>query len=406
MDYSTDAIYTWYRNNVQVQKGTDSSYVAYVSGSYSVEVSYGDCSDNTEVAVTLRFLPDLQWTTNPTATIEGDSVIFTGCLTNVGKAAFFPPIYITYYKNDILAGNILIVDTIKEIIMPDSTLCFRFVLHGVQSYAPVNSIWISVNDSNSVYPHQRQCALNGRFEIKMKVSSLLYGTVFPFIHKENMGSQIVEDFFNSAFPVEVKLYAATATNPTAIRSSTPLHETTAQYYPQTGTRTNSFSPGTFLYLDNQGVRIHWDSLFDMAPTAYTPEPSDLGKWLMDGNLVTTRPIGLFVFEDVPEGDYVLVISRAGYMTRYAEVHVDEAGGSLRHRELVPGDVNDDGVIDDADIQLIISNATSSWVNEKYNSRYDINSDGRVDGLDVSAARAFVGFKAKFYSDTKEWLEKY
>jgi len=240
----------------------------------------------------------------------------------------------------------------------------------------------------------------------MKVS-LLHGTVFPFIHVE---AEEVSKRFDTLFPVTARLYPVPKVGATSdpIRSlldSTFLFEDTARYYEQGIGKLTSFDPGSLLHLDNPGTLIHWDSLFSSA-TPTTEPVLDLGALLLQGELSSLRPIGLFSFANVPVGDYILVLFRAGYLTRFAEIHVTPESSRLGHRELVPGDANGDGEVRFDDILLIFQN-TASWNDDViYDSRYDMNADGQVNSADISVARAMLGFKVIFYSDTREWLEKY
>jgi len=110
-------------------------------------------------------LPNIVWKTEPTATVAGDSVTFTGCITNTGDAALQAPFYITFYKNDTIAANIIALDSIQEKLMADSTLCFEFTVNNISAHAPVTSIWISINDRNGDYPYQAQCMVDGRREV-------------------------------------------------------------------------------------------------------------------------------------------------------------------------------------------------------------------------------------------------
>ena len=114
-------------------------------------------------------LPNIIWETAPSATAAGDSITFTGCITNIGDATLQTPIYITLYKNDTLPsnmpGNILAVDTLQTTLMAGDTLCFSLSVKNICSHAPFTSIWISINDSNGIYPYQQQCEIDGRKEI-------------------------------------------------------------------------------------------------------------------------------------------------------------------------------------------------------------------------------------------------
>jgi len=112
-------------------------------------------------------LPDIVWEGTPTATLSGDSVTFAGCITNTGAAALQGPIYVTFYKNDTLPGNIIAMDSIPMAVKAGDTGCLSLAVHNIRSYQPFSSIWISVNDRNGAYPYQRQCEVNGRFELSV-----------------------------------------------------------------------------------------------------------------------------------------------------------------------------------------------------------------------------------------------
>ena len=110
-------------------------------------------------------LPNIVWTTHPSVTVAEDSAVLAGCIKNTGAATLQAPIYITYYKNDTATtANIIARDSISQNIKADSTLCFTFTIKNISSYAPITSIWVSVNDKNGVYPYQQQCMVNGRRE--------------------------------------------------------------------------------------------------------------------------------------------------------------------------------------------------------------------------------------------------
>ncbi|MCL2435866.1 MAG: hypothetical protein FWD09_07000 [Lentimicrobiaceae bacterium] len=72
------------------------------------------------------------------------------------------PIYFTYYKNDTIPANIIALDSIQSALPAGDTLCFTFTIHNWNAYEPIDSVWISANDRNGVYPYQAQCVTDGR----------------------------------------------------------------------------------------------------------------------------------------------------------------------------------------------------------------------------------------------------
>jgi hypothetical protein len=346
------------------------------------------------------------WYGTPTMAERNDSLIFTGCIKNIGDAALQLPIHITYYANDTIPANIIKMDTIPRVLSAGATLCFESVFDDICIY---DTIWISVNDNNGDYPYQAQCEVNGRYPFTGCANSVTYGTVFPNVHhRQTTPEKEIIKLLNTQFAVTAKLYPVPALGSTAdpiksVLDSTPLAETQIKHYIPSADLKAGANPGNILHLDNPGIPIHWNLLFgENAPT--TPPYIELPLMETFEEDETTF-IGMYVFEDVPEGDYILALSRAGCVSRFAEVHIGATGGSCGHRELILGDVNGDGEVNTEDLRLIGENA-ASFSDEGYDSRYDLNADGKVDAADISTARAFLGFKAVFYSDTKTWVDKY
>jgi len=123
----------------------------------------------------LNTIGDLYWpqanivfASTPQATSTCDSAVVTGCITNIGDAALQAPIYVTFYKNDTIAANIISLTTLQKNLQVDSTLCFKFTIKNINNYAPYKSIWISINDRNGVYPYQAQCEVDGRRKLNVK----------------------------------------------------------------------------------------------------------------------------------------------------------------------------------------------------------------------------------------------
>ena len=112
-------------------------------------------------------MPNITWAAAPAVTVNGDSAVFNGCVTNTGSAALLMPVFVTYYKNDTISANIIAIDSISSSLSKDSTLCFRFAIRNLNRFAPLSSVWISVNDRNGVYPYQTQCMVNGRYQVNL-----------------------------------------------------------------------------------------------------------------------------------------------------------------------------------------------------------------------------------------------
>ena len=125
-------------------------------------------------------LSDVIWHTEMEATHyhNGDSIVFTGCIKNVGLATLHTPIYFTFYKNDTTYANIYVnmiaIDSIQTSLAVGDTLCFSFTLKNISQHDPITSIWISVNDKGTgayPYPYQPQCNIDGRREFPIQFPS-------------------------------------------------------------------------------------------------------------------------------------------------------------------------------------------------------------------------------------------
>jgi hypothetical protein len=151
--------------------------------------------------------------------------------------------------------------------------------------------------------------------------------------------------------------------------------------------------------NNPGVAIDW-SIINKIQTS----PPDSTSVTPGQKPKLPEAVGLYRFENVPQGDYVLVLSRPGYLPRYAKITILNDNLTVGHREIIGGDVNGDMAINALDI-----NATNSRVVSKFNSignyeaRFDINGDDQIDSDDVDLIRFFQAFHIEGYTDTLEWL---
>jgi len=115
-----------------------------------------------EDAHPLGLLPNIAWSTEPSISIAGNVATIKGCIRNDGNAALNGPLYVTFYKNDTIAANILAVDNLNKRLMPNEIFCFTTKVYNLGSFAPITNLWISVNDSAGYYPYGAQCERDGR----------------------------------------------------------------------------------------------------------------------------------------------------------------------------------------------------------------------------------------------------
>jgi len=120
-----------------------------------------------------RLLANIVWEKpDPTVTYDGDSLVFEGCIKNIGDVALQKPFYVAYYKNDTIQSNLIAIDSVDHVIMKNSTYCFRLVLKNLSTLpngTDLNTVWLSINDKGTgKYPCQGQCEVDGRREFKLR----------------------------------------------------------------------------------------------------------------------------------------------------------------------------------------------------------------------------------------------
>lgn len=228
------------------------------------------------------------------------------------------------------------------------------------------------------------------------------GTVFPFVNE-------ADPDFNKLFPVTVKLYPvppADDNDPIVkLQSSTPVHSVLATYYNGTVDVPAPKNPGALNLENNPGLPIDWSQIGKTQGTGDNTPLSGLGD-------MPTSPIGLFRIVGVAEGDYILEISRKGYLTRWGKVTIN-ADTYLGHREILPGNVdgslhinvNGDLRIDERDVSRL--NARRAMIGTtKYNPAYDLNADGQVDGYDISTILSKWYATVLIYEEISDWINNY
>ncbi|MDR2009138.1 MAG: hypothetical protein LBQ22_01480 [Bacteroidales bacterium] len=221
------------------------------------------------------------------------------------------------------------------------------------------------------------------------------GTVFPFVHEN-------DPEFNSLFPVSIKLYPVppqdTEDPLRDLFNSTPLYRTSAIYYDGSifipGTPKN---PGTLNAQDNPGLPIDW-ALIGKTQGDIDNTP------LAEGEL-PDAPIGMYMIERVHEGDYILEISRQGYIIRLGKITIS-SDTYLGHREILPGDVNSDFYVNAYDLSKINSKESVHQGNV-YDPKYDFNANGTIDFReDNNTIISNFGASIEIYIETQEWLRNY
>ena len=225
-------------------------------------------------------------------------------------------------------------------------------------------------------------------------SYTLYGTIFPFVHK-------TEEDFDTLFHVTARLYAVSQIEGKmnilfALKKTTPLKESEVGFYDgSVFVPTTPLHPGEIGSINNPGLPINWEHLGNQ-------NTRSLSATVTPENNFPDRPVGIYAFENVDEGDYILTLSAPGFVTRYAKIMVDNSN-SLGHRELIPGDFNNDGIIDQRD--AAVDNAMMAlYPHHKYKIKYDVDTDKAVDEEDVKlVTEIYLGFVILLYEETWDWL---
>jgi len=224
----------------------------------------------------------------------------------------------------------------------------------------------------------------------------VYGTMFPFVHMGNAE-------FDDKFPVTVSLFevptGATGDPVTEILNSTPVQTVKASFYDGTvyipGTPK---SPGVIGNTNNPGEEINWAEI-------------GRSKDIVDNTPVTKldnqpdKPVGMYKFENIVPGDYILEISRLGFVTRWGLVTIDKHGMTLGHRELIAGDVNGDFIVTNADASNLYSGEYDES-DPNYDPRFDVNGDGNVNSSDMQIILYNLNANIGTYMETLNWINSY
>jgi hypothetical protein len=224
------------------------------------------------------------------------------------------------------------------------------------------------------------------------------GTVFPFVHEGDSN-------FNGLFPITVKLYMVPPQNAwdqiDYMLETIPLYTTLATYYDGSifipGTPKN---PGVINRTDNPGLPINWLMIKQIQGTVDSTLLTGVGD-------MPTSTIGMYEFEKVGKGDYILEISRQGFITRWAKITVAPVASgeanNIGHREIVPGDVNGNFTVDVHDFSNILKK-TSTNGKSKYDPKYDFDANGQVyPSEDNSTILYNIGASYEIYMETLQWL---
>ena len=225
--------------------------------------------------------------------------------------------------------------------------------------------------------------------VTVTINNNPFGTVFPFVYIGDAG-------FDSRFVTTAKLYAmppATVVDKLGyIRKQTPLQTVQVEYYNCTPTTLIAGipeQPGTMGFFNNAGMPIQWHLL------GYSGTPNNATGRCPD------TPIGIYTFKNVDTGNYILEISRQGFLSCYGVIEVT-GSTYLGHRELIGGDVNGDLVIDGKDISATTLK-NYSFGHPSYEWKYDLTGNKEVGDDDINIIRINMNAGHTIYLETKIWV---
>jgi hypothetical protein len=220
----------------------------------------------------------------------------------------------------------------------------------------------------------------------------VYGTMFPFVHTG-------AESFDSKYPVTVKLLPVPAKDGndpiTTLLASEAVQTVKATYYDGSvhipGTPKD---PGVIGATNNPGEKINWAELGKSVGAVSDATVAE-GEY-------PVPPVGMFKFENVIPGEYILEISRQGFIVRWAKVTISVDGMSLGHRELIAGDVFASFLIDGADVSDINSHIYDAD-NMEFAPKYDLNGDGNISAEDMQIIIGNMNANITTYLETLKWI---
>lgn len=221
----------------------------------------------------------------------------------------------------------------------------------------------------------------------------VYGTVFPFVDNNENKFTIHAKLFEvppmGSYPIET------------ILASQPLYTTTVTKHDgKLYLETTPKDPGTMGVAFNPGLPINWS---EIKPQLIAPT-GDYEKLAKGEN--PNKRIGFYTFKNVKDGDYVLEISRDGYLVRWGLVTINKHKMTLGHREILSGNVTlgDFMIRNDDNQELQINYADDT--EPRYKWKYDLNGDGIINAVDRAILLFNLDAFISIYKETYDWAIEY
>lgn len=105
----------------------------------------------------------------------------------------------------------------------------------------------------------------------------------------------------------------------------------------------------------------------------------------------------FSLTGIHSGDYIVEIIRPGYITFLKKISLTDNAVDLGSIELIPGDVNSDGIIDSNDITIINELNGLGYGDDNYTIFADFNGDKVINSIDMLTAKANLNKNINSYS---------
>ena len=175
------------------------------------------------------------------AVADGDSVLITLTMTNLGEAAIGPPIHYTVYKESVSAGNSIKHDSANIVINPLGSATITFKVESL----PVFKLVVRINDKNNQFPYQSECVpsnnvidfINPFLNLLMKKEATL--KISPPFKHEGTKSNPVTVLYNENVEYKITFRNANVNNGTTVY----VHDTVPAYMNYIGsTPTASLTP--------------------------------------------------------------------------------------------------------------------------------------------------------------------
>ena len=109
------------------------------------------------------------------------------------------------------------------------------------------------------------------------------------------------------------------------------------------------------------------------------------------------------FTGLASRDYVVSVSRNGYLIRNISITVAGLDVDMGDKSLTAGDVYVDGIIDGSDSEALFSAIGSTYETPStYVSAYDLDLNGAIDGTDTEMVFANIGLDVGAYGETVDY----